>query len=103
MLRYLSFAPQASQFAMSASNLFPFLANRCLAMLPLFSTPLIVLLVAGEGEVCSLLEHGDVVPCWISGKMTVTLDLTTITAMLVVSFYRYAFVWLCYRFAQPLL
>ena len=43
-----------------ASNL-PFLANRCLAMLPLCSAPLILLLVAGEDEVCSLLEHGY---CW---------------------------------------
>ena len=34
------------------------LANRCLAMLPLCSTPLIVLLVAGEDEVCSMSEHG---------------------------------------------
>ena len=34
-----------------------FLANRCLAMLPLCSAPLIALLVAGEDEVCSLLEH----------------------------------------------
>ena len=42
----------------------PFLANRCLAMLPLLLIPLIALLVAGEDEVCSLLEHGDVVPCW---------------------------------------
>src|SRR3954467_1291378 len=33
------------------------LANRCLAMLPLCSAPLIALLVAGEDEVCSLLEH----------------------------------------------
>src|SRR3954470_10895043 len=33
-------------------------------MLPLCSAPLIALLVAGEDEVCSLLEHGDVVPCW---------------------------------------
>ena len=40
------------------------LANCCLAMLPLCSAPLIALLVAGEDEVCSLLEHGDVVPCW---------------------------------------
>ena len=40
------------------------LANRCLAMLPLCSAPLIALLVAGKDEVCSLLEHGDVVPCW---------------------------------------
>ena len=36
----------------------PFLANRCLAMLPLCSAPLIALLVAGEVEVCSMLEHG---------------------------------------------
>ena len=35
----------------------PFLANRCLAMLPLCSAPLIALLVAGEDEVCSMLEH----------------------------------------------
>ena len=39
----------------------PFLANRCLAMLPLCSAPLIALLVAGEDGVCSILEHGD---CW---------------------------------------
>ena len=76
------------------------------------------------------LLHGLVLlPSGISGKMTATLDLTTIIAMLVVSFYRYAalpitclsslpnchepltfdtfpmqtVVWLCYRFAQPLL
>src|SRR4051812_38873674 len=43
------------------------LANHCLAMLPLCSAPLIALLVAGEDEVCSLLEHGLVVPTmsWI--------------------------------------
>ena len=72
--------------------------------------------------------HGLVLlPSGISGKMTATLDLTTIIAMLVASFYRYAalpifcpsslpnchepltfdtfpmqiVVWLCYRFAQP--
>ena len=39
----------------------PFPANRCLAMLPLCSAPLIALLVAGEVEVCSLLEHDY---CW---------------------------------------
>ena len=39
----------------------PFLANRCLAMLLLCSAPLIALLVAGEVEVCSMLEHGY---CW---------------------------------------
>ena len=37
------------------------------------------------------LLHGPVLlPCGISGKMTATLDLTTIIAMLVASFYRYA-------------
>ena len=36
------------------------------------------------------LLHGLVLlPCGISGKMTATLDLTTIIAMLVASFYRY--------------
>ena len=76
------------------------------------------------------LLHGLVLlPCGISGKMTATLDLTTIIAMLFASFYRYAALpiicssslpnchepltfdtfpmqtvaWLCYRFAQPLL
>ena len=42
-----------------------------------------------SSPVCLL--HGLVLlPCGISGKMTVTLDLTTIIAMLVASFYRYA-------------
>ena len=37
------------------------------------------------------LLHGfDLLPSEISGKMTVTLDLTTIIAMLVGSFYRFA-------------
>ena len=35
----------------------PFLANRCLAMLPICSAPLIALVVVGEDEVCSMLEH----------------------------------------------
>ena len=74
------------------------------------------------------LLHGLVLlPSGISGKMTATLDLTTIIAMLVASFYRYValpiccssslpkchepltfdtlpmqtIVWLCYRFARP--
>ena len=78
------------------------------------------------------LLHGLVLlPCGISGKMTATLDLTTIIAMLVASFYRFAalpififcssslpychepltfdtfpmqtVVWLCYRFCSALL
>ena len=36
----------------------PFLANRCLAMLPLCSAPLIALLVAGAVAGCSMLGHG---------------------------------------------
>ena len=59
-LRYLPPVYHASHIAMSASNP-PFLANRCLAMFPLFSAPLIALLVTGEDEVCSMLEHGY---CW---------------------------------------
>ena len=43
-----------------ASNA-PFLANRCLAMLPLCLAPLIALLVAGGDGVCFMLEHGY---CW---------------------------------------
>ena len=35
----------------------PFLANRCLAMLPLCSAPLIALLVAGEVEDCSMMDR----------------------------------------------
>ena len=37
-----------------------------------------------------LLHELDLLPSRISGKMTVTLDLTTIIAMLVAIFYRYA-------------
>ena len=36
----------------------PFLANRCLAMLPLCSAPLIALVVAGALAGCSMLGHG---------------------------------------------
>src|SRR4051812_47115119 len=63
MLRYLPLAYHASRLSNQASNHLV-LANRCLAMLPLCSAHLIALLVAGEDEVCSLLEQGDVVPCW---------------------------------------
>src|SRR3954464_15773761 len=60
------------------------LANRCLAMLPLCSAPLIVLLVAGEDEVCSLLEHGDVVPCW---NMFTCWDITIYLILINASIY----------------
>src|SRR3954471_16248948 len=66
MLRYLPLAYQASHslpYYETKPLTHLVLANRCLAMLPLRSALLIALLVAGEDEVCSLLEHGDVVPC----------------------------------------
>ena len=45
------------------------------------------------------LLHGLVLlPCGISGKMTITLGLTTIIAMLVASFYRYASLPITYLF-----
>ena len=55
-----------------------------------------VAIVRMRSSTCGLsswlhLLHGLVLlPCGISGKMTATLDLTTIIAMLVASFYRYA-------------
>ena len=56
-LRYLPPVYHASHIAMSASN-HPFLANRCLAKYRFCSALLIALLVAGEDEVGSMLEHG---------------------------------------------
>ena len=48
------------------------------------------------------LLHGLVLlPCGISGKMTGTLDLTTIIAMLVASFYRYAALPITYLSSHP--
>ena len=44
----------------------------------------------GSSSWLDLLHGLILLPCGISGKMTATLDLTTIIAMLVVSFYRYA-------------
>ena len=44
----------------------------------------------GSSSWLHLLHGLDLLPSGISGKMTATLDLTTIIAMLVVSFYRYA-------------
>ena len=45
--------------------------------------------IRSTAPVCLL--HGLILlPCGISGKMTATLDITTIIAMLVASFYRYA-------------
>src|SRR4051812_5858838 len=43
----------------------------------------------GSSSWLNLLHGLVLLPCGISGKMTVTLDLITIIAMLVASFYRY--------------
>ena len=82
MLRYLPPAISCLPLLPCQASNPPFLANRCLAMLPLCSAPLIVLLVAGEDwclflvgtwRCCSLWEHGDVVPCW---NMVTCWDIT---------------------------
>ena len=44
----------------------------------------------GSASSVRLLHALVLLPCGISGKMTATLDLTTIISMLVASFYRYA-------------
>ena len=44
----------------------------------------------GSSSWLHLLQGFVLLPCGISGKMTATLDLTTIVAMLVASFYRFA-------------
>ena len=50
-----------------------------------------VAIVRIRSTTSACLLHGLVLlPCGISGKMTATLDLTTIIAMLVASFYRFA-------------
>ena len=50
------------------------------------------------------LLHGLVlIPSGISGKMTATLDLTTIIAMLVASFYRYAALPITFLSSHPIL
>ena len=57
MLRYLSFALQASQFAMSASNLFTLPSKLLLGYVTALLSPLIALLVAGEVEDCSMVDR----------------------------------------------
>ena len=53
-ITYLSSHPK---FPCQPLTLSPFLANRCLAMLPLCSAPLIALLVAGEVEDFSMVDR----------------------------------------------
>ena len=58
MLRHLLLVLQASQIAMSASNLFTLPSKPLLGYVTACSALLIALLVAGEVEVCSMSEHG---------------------------------------------
>ena len=59
MLRFLPLVLEASQIAMKQPlTFFTIPANHCLAMFPLCSVPLIVLLVVGEVVGWSMLEHG---------------------------------------------
>ena len=57
MLRYLSLALQASQIAMSASNLFTLPSKPLLGYVTALLSPLIALLVAGEVEDCSMMDR----------------------------------------------
>ena len=57
MLRYLSLALQASQIAMSASNLFTLPTKPLLGYVTALLSPLIALLVVGEVEDCTLVDR----------------------------------------------
>ena len=57
MLRYLSLVAQASQIAMSASNLFTLPSKPLLGYVTALLSPLIALLVAGEVEDCSMADR----------------------------------------------
>ena len=61
-----------------------FFSSRFIAIVRIRSSTL------GSSSWLHLLHGLVLLPCGISGKMTATLDLTTIIAMLVASFYRYA-------------
>ena len=58
-------------------------SSRFVAIVRIRSSPL------GSSSWLHLLHGLVLLPCGISGKMTATLDLITIIAMLVASFYRY--------------
>ena len=97
----------ASSLAMSsfmqpchASCLLCIMSCSCVVCLPccvlLFDSSCFIAIVRirsstiGSASSVRLLHGLILLPCGISGKMTATLDLTTIIAMLVASFYRYA-------------
>ena len=63
-----------------------------------------VAIVRIRSTTSACLLHGLVLlPCGISGKMTATLDLTTIIAMLVASFYRFAALPIICLLSHPIL
>ena len=57
LLRYLSFALQASQIAMPASNIFTLPSKPLLCYVTVLLSPLIALLVAGEVEDCPMMDR----------------------------------------------
>ena len=81
----------------------------CLCIYHVVCFFLVLLLSSGNVafvRICSTMSvrllHGLILlPCEISGKMTATLDLTTIIAMLVASFYRYAALPIIYSSSHP--
>ena len=66
-----------------------------IAIMRIRSSPL------GSASSVRLLHGLVLLPSGISGKMTATLDLTTIIAMLVASFYRYAALPICCSSSHP--
>ena len=71
-------------------------------VLPLSSGNVTIVRIRSTTSACLL--HGLVLlPSGISGKMTATLDLTTIIAMLVASFYRYVALPITYLSSHPIL
>ena len=64
MLRYLSFAHQASPNCHEPLTFDTLPSKPLLGYVTALLSPLIALLVAGEVQVCSLLEHGYHELCW---------------------------------------
>ena len=70
-------------------------------MLLLDSSRVVAIVRIRSSSWLHLLRGLVLLPSGISGKMTVTLDLTTIIAMLVASFYRYAALPITYLSSHP--
>ena len=71
-------------------------SSRVVAIMRIRSTTL------GSSTWLRLLHGLDLLPSEISGKMTATLDLTTIIAMLVASFYRFAALPITFLSSHPI-